>query len=126
MPGLFGTDGIRGKANCYPMTPEVAMRAGRALVAVLSEKGRFCASTGRRNKPRVIIGKDTRLSGDMIECAIAAGICASGGDVHLCGILPTPGVAYLTTAESMDAGVVISASHNPFADNGIKFFNAGG
>jgi len=117
MPGLFGTDGIRGKANHYPMTPEVAMRAGRALVAALNKTG---------GKPHILVGKDTRLSGDMIECALAAGICAAGGDVHLCGVLPTPGIAYLTTAQSMDAGVVISASHNPFADNGIKFFNAGG
>ena len=117
MPGLFGTDGIRGKANHYPMTPEVAMRAGRALVAALNKAD---------GKPHILVGKDTRLSGDMIECALAAGICAAGGDVHLCGVLPTPGIAYLTTAQSMDAGVVISASHNPFADNGIKFFNAGG
>ncbi|MFW5936780.1 MAG: phosphoglucosamine mutase [Desulfosalsimonas sp.] len=117
MPGLFGTDGIRGKANHYPMTPEVAMRAGRALVAALNKTG---------GSPHILIGKDTRLSGDMIECAVAAGICAAGGNVHLCGVLPTPGIAYLTTTQSMDAGVVISASHNPFADNGIKFFNSEG
>ncbi len=117
MPEFFGTDGIRGKANQYPMTAEVALKAGRALVRTL-------CNTGKRKQ--VLIGKDTRISGDMIECAIAAGICSAGGDAHLCGVLPTPGVAYLTVAESMDAGVVISASHNPYADNGIKFFDSEG
>ncbi|MFO7838864.1 MAG: phosphoglucosamine mutase [Desulfosalsimonadaceae bacterium] len=117
MAGLFGTDGIRGKANQYPMTPEVALRAGRALTGAIRKNG---------EKPRVLIGRDTRNSGDMIAYALAAGICSGGGDAHICGVLPTPAVAYLTNAESMDAGVVISASHNPFADNGIKFFNAEG
>jgi len=117
MAGLFGTDGIRGKANQYPMTPEVALRAGRALAGAIRRDGA---------PPRILIGRDTRNSGDMIACALAAGICSAGGDAHICGVLPTPAIAYLTTAESMDAGVVISASHNPFADNGIKFFNADG
>jgi len=117
MPQLFGTDGIRGKANHYPMTPEVALKAGRALVKTLSD--------GKIPK-NVLIGKDTRISGDMLECAIAAGICSAGADAHICGVLPTPGIAYLAASESMDAGVVISASHNPYADNGIKIFNASG
>jgi len=117
MPQLFGTDGIRGKANHYPMTPEVALKAGRALVKTLSD--------GKKAK-NVLIGKDTRISGDMLECAIAAGICSAGADAHVCGVLPTPGIAYLAASESMDAGVVISASHNPYADNGIKIFNSSG
>lgn len=117
MPQLFGTDGIRGKANHYPMTPEVALKAGRSLVKTLSLE---------KKAKKVLIGKDTRVSGDMLECAIAAGICSAGADAHICGVLPTPGVAYLTRAESMDAGVVISASHNPYADNGIKIFNSAG
>jgi len=117
MPEFFGTDGIRGRANQYPMTAEIALKAGRALVWALKNRG------GRK---RILIGKDTRISGDMIECAIAAGICSAGGSAHLCGVLPTPGVAHLTVSESMDAGVVISASHNPYADNGIKFFDANG
>jgi len=114
---LFGTDGIRGKANHYPMTPEVALRAGRALIRALGK------GNGKR---RILIGKDTRMSGDMIEYALAAGICSAGGDAYLCGVLPTPGIAYLTNTTSMDAGVVVSASHNPFTDNGIKFFNSRG
>ncbi len=117
MPQLFGTDGIRGKANHYPMTPEVALKAGRSLVKTLSSQ---------KKAKNVLIGKDTRLSGDMLECAIAAGICSAGADAHICGVLPTPGIAYLTASESMDAGVVISASHNPYADNGIKIFNSSG
>ena len=118
MPVLFGTDGIRGKANHYPMTPEIALKAGRALVKTLLHE--------KKSAKRVLIGKDTRISGDMIECAIAAGICSAGAEAHICGVLPTPGVAYLTVSESMDAGVMISASHNPFADNGIKIFNSSG
>jgi phosphoglucosamine mutase len=117
MPQLFGTDGIRGKANHYPMTPEVALKAGRSLVKTLSD--------GKKAK-KVLIGKDTRISGDMLECAIAAGICSAGADAHICGVLPTPAVAYLTASESMDAGVVISASHNPYGDNGIKIFDGSG
>jgi phosphoglucosamine mutase len=110
---LFGTDGVRGVANIYPMTAEVAMQLGRALAYLI------------RNGPhrhRVIIGKDTRLSGYMFEQALAAGIISMGVDVELVGPLPTPGIANLTTSMRADAGAVISASHNPYQDNGIKFF----
>jgi phosphoglucosamine mutase len=110
---LFGTDGVRGEANVYPMTAEVAMQLGRALAYLI------------RNGPhqhRVIIGKDTRLSGYMIEQALAAGITSMGVDVWLTGPLPTPGISNLTTSMRADAGAVISASHNPYQDNGIKFF----
>ena len=115
---LFGTDGIRGVANEPPMTPELALALGRAVTWV--------AGRGRRHAPRVIIGKDTRLSGYMIETAIASGICSMGGRVLLCGPIPTPAVAHLTVSMRADAGIVISASHNPFADNGIKVFGADG
>ena len=110
---LFGTDGVRGVANVFPMTAEVAMQLGRALAYLI------------RNGPhrhRVIIGKDTRLSGYMLEQALAAGIISMGVDVELVGPLPTPGIANLTTSMRADAGAVISASHNPYQDNGIKFF----
>jgi phosphoglucosamine mutase len=99
------------------MTPEVAVRSGRALVAALENES---------GAPRVLVGKDTRISGDMLEHAIASGICSAGGNALLCGIIPTPAIAYLTAAREMDAGVVISASHNPYEDNGIKFFNSRG
>jgi phosphoglucosamine mutase len=115
---LFGTDGIRGIANHPPMTPEVALRLGRAIAHV--------AGRGKRHVPRVVIGKDTRVSGYMLETALAAGICAMGGRVMLSGPIPTPAVAYLTTSMRADAGVVISASHNPFQDNGIKIFGPDG
>jgi len=108
---LFGTDGIRGIANVYPLTPEVALALGRA-VAVM-----FPGGAGRT---RILIGKDTRISGYMFEDALAAGICSMGADVLLVGPIPTPGIAYLTIGNRADAGVVISASHNPFMDNGIK------
>jgi len=114
---LFGTDGIRGIANVYPLTPEVALSLGRA-VAVM-----FPGGTGRT---RILIGKDTRISGYMFEDALAAGACSMGADVLLVGPIPTPGIAYLTTGNRADAGVVISASHNPFMDNGIKFFGRDG
>ncbi len=117
-PKLFGTDGIRGKANVYPMTPELCMRLGRAITHVAQRRH------GR--KVRVLIGKDTRLSGYMLETALSAGICAMGGNVLLCGPIPTPGVAHLTVSMRAHAGVVISASHNPFADNGIKLFGHDG
>ena len=110
---LFGTDGVRGVANVHPMTAEVAMQLGRALAYLI------------RNGPhrhRVIIGKDTRLSGYMLEQALAAGLTSMGVDVDLVGPLPTPGIANLTTSMRADAGAVISASHNPYQDNGIKFF----
>lgn len=111
---LFGTDGIRGPANVYPMTPEVALRLGMAVAAHFGRRG------------SVVIGKDTRLSGYMFETAFAAGVCAMGAEVLLVGPLPTPGIAYITRSMRADAGVVISASHNPFADNGIKLFAADG
>ncbi len=115
---LFGTDGIRGLANAEPMTPELALRLGRAITWV---------ARGDRNfSPRIVIGKDTRLSGYMLETALAAGICAMGGSVLLSGPIPTPAVANLTHSMRADAGVVISASHNPFQDNGIKLFGPDG
>jgi phosphoglucosamine mutase len=115
---LFGTDGIRGKANRPPMTPEFAVRLGRAITLVARLSG--------RRVPRIVIGKDTRLSGYMLETAISAGICAMGGRVLLLGPMPTPAVANLTQTMRADAGVVISASHNPYEDNGIKIFGPDG
>lgn len=115
---LFGTDGVRGTANLDPITPEIALRIGQAVTVVAAE--------GIKHKPRVLIGKDTRLSGYMIETALASGICSMGGDVMLCGPIPTPAVAHLTTSMRADLGIVISASHNPFQDNGIKIFGGDG
>ncbi|MDT8422677.1 MAG: phosphoglucosamine mutase [Desulfuromonadales bacterium] len=115
---LFGTDGVRGVANTYPMTTEIAMQLGRAAAHI------FKKHNGRRH--RIVIGKDTRLSGYMIENALASGICSMGVDVILVGPLPTPGIAFLTASLRADAGVVISASHNPYQDNGIKFFSNNG
>jgi len=115
---LFGTDGIRAVANVHPMTPELALALGRAVT--------FVAGRGLHHAPRVLIGKDTRLSGYMIETAIASGVTSMGGRVLLCGPVPTPAVAHLTTSMRADAGIVISASHNPFPDNGIKVFGADG
>ncbi|HEB74584.1 MAG TPA: phosphoglucosamine mutase, partial [Candidatus Desulfofervidus auxilii] len=117
MAKLFGTDGIRGKANVWPMSTEVVMQVGRALAYVIKKHS---------HRHKVIIGKDTRLSGYMIETALSAGICSMGVDVFLIGPLPTPGIAFLTTNMRADAGVVISASHNPYDDNGIKFFARNG
>src|SRR5450432_2409510 len=115
---LFGTDGIRGRANAEPMTPELALRLGRAITLV--------SRRGKTRAPRIVIGKDTRLSGYMLETALSAGICAMGGRVMLSGPIPTPAIANLTQSMRADAGVVISASHNPFADNGIKIFGPDG
>lgn len=117
MKKLFGTDGVRGVANVYPMTTEMAMQIGRAAAYIFKN--------GRR-RHRIVIGKDTRLSGYMIENALSAGICSMGVDVLLVGPLPTPGIANITSSMRADAGVVISASHNPFQDNGIKFFSSDG
>lgn len=114
---LFGTDGVRGVANVYPMTAEMALSLGRAAAWRFR---RSDAPAGHRH--RILIGKDTRLSGYMIESALVAGICSMGVDAMLVGPLPTPAIAYLTSSMRCDAGVVISASHNPFQDNGIKFF----
>jgi phosphoglucosamine mutase len=115
---LFGTDGIRGVANVHPMTPELALALGRAVT--------FVAGRAQRHAPRVLIGKDTRLSGYMLETAIAAGVTSMGGRVMLCGPVPTPAVAHLTVSMRADAGIVISASHNPYDDNGIKIFGKDG
>jgi len=117
MKKLFGTDGVRGVANVYPMTAEMAMQIGRAA-AYIFKNG--------KKRHRIVIGKDTRLSGYMLESALVAGICSMGVDVLLVGPLPTPGIANITSSMRADAGVVISASHNPFEDNGIKFFSRDG
>ena len=114
---LFGTDGVRGVANVYPMTAEMAMQLGRALAHHI-RRG--------RHRHRVVIGKDTRLSGYMLEQSLAAGICSMGVDVVLVGPLPTPGISFITKSQRADAGAVISASHNPYQDNGIKFFSRDG
>ncbi len=112
-PRLFGTDGIRGTANVEPMTSETVVLLGRAIAHVVKR---------HPHRHKIIIGKDTRLSGYMLESALTSGICSMGVDVLLVGPLPTPGIAFLTRSMRADAGVVISASHNPFQDNGIKFF----
>lgn len=117
MKRLFGTDGVRGIANTYPMTSETALQLGRAAAYI------FKTGPGRH---RIVIGKDTRLSGYMLESALTSGICSMGADVVLLGPLPTPGVAFITRSLRADAGVMISASHNPFEDNGIKFFSREG
>jgi phosphoglucosamine mutase len=114
---LFGTDGIRGRVNSNPMTPETVLRVGMAAAKVLKKK---------HGRNMVLIGKDTRLSGYMIESALTSGICSMGMNVTLVGPIPTPGVAFLTRALRLDAGIVISASHNPFEDNGIKIFSSDG
>ena len=116
---LFGTDGIRGKANVYPMTAEIAVSLGRAVT-------HYFQSINPNKKPLIIVGKDTRLSCYMLEMAFASGVCSQGGEVILTGPLPTPGVAFVTHSMRADAGVMISASHNHFADNGIKIFDAKG
>lgn len=118
---LFGTDGIRGRANDYPMTPEMALMLGRAVAHVFRRDHR-----PDKGRPRIVIGKDTRLSNYMFETALQAGICSMGVDAVQLGVLPTPGIAFMTTGMRADAGVVISASHNPYDDNGIKFFAADG
>ncbi|MDH3328132.1 MAG: phosphoglucosamine mutase [Desulfobulbaceae bacterium] len=114
---LFGTDGVRGVANIHPMTTEIAMQIGRAIAFLVKNKNKG---------HHIVIGKDTRLSGYMIENALAAGICSMGVNVQLLGPMPTPGIAFITTSMRADAGVVISASHNPFQDNGIKIFSRNG
>jgi phosphoglucosamine mutase len=117
--GLFGTDGIRGVANEPPLTPDLAFRVGRQLVATLrAERG--------VERARLVIGRDTRRSGPLLESAMVAGILSAGGDCYAVGVLPTPGIALLTRALDADGGIVLSASHNPFQDNGVKLFSAGG
>jgi phosphoglucosamine mutase len=113
----FGTDGVRGTVGSAPMTPDFVLRLGYAAGKILSSND---------PNPAVLIGKDTRISGYMIEAALEAGFSAAGVDVHMCGPIPTPAVAYLTRALRLSAGVVISASHNPYPDNGIKFFSGDG
>lgn len=117
MGELFGTDGVRGVANEYPMTAEMALNIGRATAHLFKRKG---------HTPRIIIGKDTRVSGYMLENALVSGICSMGVNALLVGPLPTPGIAFATTSMRADAGIVISASHNPFQDNGIKIFSREG
>ena len=117
MGRLFGTDGIRGVANEYPMTAEIALNIGRATAYLFKRKG---------HTPRIIIGKDTRVSGYMLENALVSGICSMGVNALLVGPLPTPGIAFITTSMRADAGIVISGSHNPFQDNGIKIFSGEG
>ncbi|WP_310451185.1 phosphoglucosamine mutase [Sulfuritalea sp.] len=117
----FGTDGVRGRVGQAPITPDLIMRLGFAAGAALVARDGLGAE-----RPAVLIGKDTRISGYMLEAALEAGFSAAGVDVMLCGPMPTPAVAYLTRALRLQAGVVISASHNPYDDNGIKFFSAQG
>lgn len=118
MPRMFGTDGVRGIANTEALSPELAFRLGRAAAAMAYEK------TGRR--PVAVVGRDTRRSGPMLAAAVSAGICSAGGDVVDLGVVTTPGVAFITTHLKADFGVMLSASHNPAPDNGIKFFSAEG
>jgi phosphoglucosamine mutase len=120
---IFGTDGVRGTANVEPVTAETALKLGRAAAYVFKNLERQSRGRGRH---KIVIGKDTRLSGYMLENAISSGILSMGVDVLFIGPLPTPGVAYATRSLRADAGIVITASHNPYADNGIKFFRADG
>ena len=117
MPRLFGTDGVRGKANAE-LTPELAYKLGRAATIYFGKES--------KSAPRILIGRDTRVSGEMLETALIAGICSAGGRAIVAGIIPTPAVAYLARKLETKAGIVISASHNPFYDNGIKFFGGDG
>jgi len=117
MGKLFGTDGIRGEANRYPMNSEIAFGVGQAIAHLFKKKG---------HRAVVIIGKDTRISGYMLESSLEAGITSMGGNPYLVGVLPTPGIAFATQSMRADAGVVISASHNPFQDNGLKIFGSDG
>lgn len=114
---IFGTDGVRGKANHFPMLPEIALALGRAVGKLFSR---------RIGKSRIVLGKDTRLSCYVFENALISGLCSMGVDTLMVGPLPTPGVAFITRAYRADAGIVISASHNPYSDNGIKFFDSQG
>jgi len=120
---IFGTDGVRGTANVEPVTAEIALKLGRAAAQVFKNLESQARGRGRH---KIVIGKDTRLSGYMLENAISSGILSMGVDVLFIGPLPTPGVAYVTRSLRADAGIVITASHNPYADNGIKFFRADG
>ncbi|WP_089210152.1 phosphoglucosamine mutase [Streptosporangium subroseum] len=125
MGRLFGTDGVRGVAG-RDLTAELAMELSVAAAHVLGDAGAFHASVGRRGRPVAVVGRDPRASGEFLEAAVVAGLASSGVDVLRLGVLPTPAVAYLTTALRADMGVMISASHNPAPDNGIKFLTRGG
>src|SRR5205814_1083553 len=120
---IFGTDGVRGTANIEPVTSETALRLGRAAGHVFKN---IAPQSRGRGRHKIVIGKDTRLSGYMLENAISSGILSMGVDVLFIGPLPTPGVAYVTRSLRADAGIVITASHNPYDDNGIKFFRSDG
>src|SRR6184192_1173845 len=120
---IFGTDGVRGTANVEPVTAETALKLGRAAAHVFKN---LQAESRGRGKHKIVLGKDTRLSGYMLENALSSGILSMGVDVLFIGPLPTPGVAYVTRSLRADAGIVITASHNPYDDNGIKFFRADG
>ncbi len=117
MGKLFGTDGVRGEANRYPMNAEIAFAIGQAIVYILKKT---------HDRPRVVIGKDTRISGYMLEGALESGITSMGGNPYMLGVLPTPGIAFVAQSMRADAGIVISASHNPYQDNGIKIFSGNG
>ncbi|NLD36765.1 MAG: phosphoglucosamine mutase [Desulfatiglans sp.] len=117
MGKLFGTDGVRGEANRYPMNAQIAFAIGQAVVYILKKE---------RARPKVVIGKDTRISGYMLESSLESGITSMGGDPYLLGVLPTPGIAFAAQSMRADAGIVISASHNPYQDNGIKIFSGNG
>ena len=117
MGKLFGTDGVRGEANRYPMNAEIAFAMGQAVVYILKKK---------HERPRIVIGKDTRISGYMIEGSLESGITSMGGNPYLLGVLPTPGIAFVAQSMRADAGIVISASLNPYQDNGIKIFSGSG
>src|SRR6476646_11888651 len=120
---IFGTDGVRGSANVEPVTAETALKLGRAAAHIFKNVATLARDHG---KHKIVLGKDTRLSGYMLENAISSGILSMGVDVLFIGPLPTPGVAYVTRSLRADAGIVITASHNPYNDNGIKFFRADG
>ncbi|MEN6616478.1 MAG: phosphoglucosamine mutase [Syntrophorhabdus sp.] len=117
MGKLFGTDGVRGEANRYPMNAEIAFAIGQAMVYILKKT---------HERPRIVIGKDTRISGYMLEGALESGITSMGGNPYMLGVLPTPGIAFIAQSMRADAGIVISASHNPYQDNGIKIFSGNG
>jgi phosphoglucosamine mutase len=117
MGKLFGTDGVRGEANRYPMNAEIAFAIGQAVVYLMKKN---------KHRPRIAIGKDTRISGYMLEGSLESGITSMGGNPYLLGVLPTPGIAFIAQSMRADAGIVISASHNPYQDNGIKIFSGAG
>ncbi len=119
MGRMFGTDGVRGIANMAPMTAEMVLEIGRATACV-------CKQHQKTQRHRIVIGKDTRVSGYMLENALTAGICSMGVDVYLLGPMPAPGIAFITQSMRADAGVVLSASHNAYQENGIKIFSRTG